>query len=197
MRHQCNSDPTTQENSNIDLVVASLSGQVQPFMVSHLLTSNSEYQKESFGKFVPSDNEILLLGESTHGTEEYYQVRQQLTMHLIESRGYRVVFIEAEWPDVFYVNQYITNADPRIGSAAEALSHIQGMSLLVNALESFWLGSGKHMWQNQVIIDLVEWMKEFNKRANYSLEKMAYVFGTCWRAEFNLYCCCACSFLRN
>jgi hypothetical protein len=127
MRHQCNSYPTQQENGNIDNVVASLSGQVQPFMLSHLLTTNSEYQKDHFAQFVPFDNEILLLGESTHGTEEYYQIRQQLTMHLIESRRYRVLFIEAEWPDVFFVNQYVTNADVRIGSAMEALSHIQGM----------------------------------------------------------------------
>jgi erythromycin esterase-like protein len=33
------------------------------------------------------------------------------------------------------------------------------------------------MWQNQVIIDLVEWMRDYNKRVNFALDKMAYIFG--------------------
>jgi erythromycin esterase-like protein len=66
------------------------------------------------------------MGESTHGTEEYYLVRQHLTRFLIEHKNYRVVLIEAEWPDVYIVNQYITTKTGLYSQAKEALSNIQG-----------------------------------------------------------------------
>ena len=54
---------------------------------------------------IQSDNEIVLLGECTHGTEEFYEIRSDISKNLIMDYGYRVIFIEAEWPDVYRVNR--------------------------------------------------------------------------------------------
>ena len=58
-------------------------------------------------KKIPENNEITLLGESTHGTSEFYDIRSSITKSLIENREYTILLIEAEWPDIYRVNTYI------------------------------------------------------------------------------------------
>ena len=48
-------------------------------------------------KKIPKNNEVLLLGESTHGTEEFYQLRSDLTKYLIENENYNIVLFETDW----------------------------------------------------------------------------------------------------
>jgi erythromycin esterase-like protein len=50
---------------------------------------------------------IVLLGEATHGTAEFYQARAAITQHLIEHHGFRIVAVEADWPDAAYIDRYI------------------------------------------------------------------------------------------
>ena len=50
---------------------------------------------------------VVLLGESTHGTEEFYDLRAALTMKLVREKGFNVVCLEADWPDMEGVNEYI------------------------------------------------------------------------------------------
>ena len=53
------------------------------------------------------DAQIVLLGEATHGTAEFYQARAAITQHLIEHHGFRIVAVEADWPDAAYIDRYI------------------------------------------------------------------------------------------
>jgi len=53
------------------------------------------------------DARIVLLGEATHGTAEFYQARAAVTQHLIEHHGFRIVAVEADWPDAAYIDRYI------------------------------------------------------------------------------------------
>ena len=55
---------------------------------------------------IPDDREVVLLGESTHGTEEFYRVRAAVTKLLVTERGFRAVVLEAEWPMMERVNEY-------------------------------------------------------------------------------------------
>lgn len=50
---------------------------------------------------------VVLLGESTHGTEEFYDLRAAITMKLVRERGFNIVALEADWPDMEGVNDYI------------------------------------------------------------------------------------------
>ena len=50
---------------------------------------------------------VVLLGEATHGTAEFYQARAAITQHLIEHHGFRVVAVESDWPDAAMIDRYI------------------------------------------------------------------------------------------
>src|SRR6187402_3571025 len=90
---------------------------------------------------------IVLLGESTHGTREFYQLRAALTRKLIARHGFSALAIDADWPDVHPVDRYLRG----LGDAESA----------AGALASFdrfpaW------RWRNAEVAELVEWMHGYN-----------------------------------
>jgi erythromycin esterase-like protein len=96
------------------------------------------------------DAKYVLLGESSHGTSEYYTFRAELTKRLIKEKGFSVIAVEGDWPSCQSINRYIKN----IGSPPSDVRE---------ALESFnrW---PTWMWANQEIIELVQWLKDFNQQ---------------------------------
>ena len=48
-----------------------------------------------------------LIGESSHGTHEFYEARAEITKWLIEEKGFCAVAAEADWPDAYRVNRYV------------------------------------------------------------------------------------------
>lgn len=53
------------------------------------------------------DAQVVLLGEATHGTSEFYRFRARITRELILRRGFRIVAVEADWPDAAVVDRYV------------------------------------------------------------------------------------------
>ena len=51
------------------------------------------------------DARVVLLGEATHGTHEFYRMRADITAALVEQKGFSVVAVEADWPDAYRVNR--------------------------------------------------------------------------------------------
>ena len=49
---------------------------------------------------------LVLLGEASHGTHEFYRARAQITQRLIREKGFSAVLVEADWPDACRVNQH-------------------------------------------------------------------------------------------
>jgi len=49
---------------------------------------------------------IVLLGEASHGTHEFYRARADISQRLIEELGFRAVAVEADWPDAYRVNHF-------------------------------------------------------------------------------------------
>lgn len=96
---------------------------------------------------VVGDARIVLIGESTHGTREFYEARAEITKWLIEEKGFCAVAAEADWPDAYRVNRYV-RGEGADGSADEALS----------GFERFpgW------MWRNTAVRDFVGWLKAHN-----------------------------------
>ncbi len=96
---------------------------------------------------VIGDARIVLIGESTHGTREFYEARAEITKWLIEEKGFCAVAAEADWPDAYRVNRYV-RGEGADGSADEALS----------GFERFpgW------MWRNTAVRDFVGWLKAHN-----------------------------------
>ncbi|HEV8618302.1 MAG TPA: erythromycin esterase family protein [Candidatus Udaeobacter sp.] len=94
---------------------------------------------------------LVLLGEASHGTHEFYFERATITKRLIAEKGFTVLAIEADWPDAARVHRYVrcTSEHP---NAREALSGFRRFPT--------W------MWRNAVVVDFVEWLRGFNKDAD-------------------------------
>ena len=90
---------------------------------------------------------FVLLGEATHGTQEFYTERARITRALIERRGLRAIAVEADWPDAYRVNRYVRCAsDDR--DATESLDGFRRFPT--------W------MWRNSAIVEFVEWLRDYN-----------------------------------
>ncbi|MFV9616697.1 MAG: erythromycin esterase family protein, partial [Gammaproteobacteria bacterium] len=53
------------------------------------------------------DSRLVLLGEASHGTAEFYDMRARITRALIEKKGFNIVAVEADWPDAASINSFI------------------------------------------------------------------------------------------
>ena len=107
-----------------------------------------------------NDKRFILLGEASHGTEEFYYWRSVITKHLIEENVISFVAVEGDWDALYQVNLYV-----------------KGLSDKNNAreiLESFsrW---PEWMWSNYVFLDLVEWIRDYN--SNLDFDEMVGVYG--------------------
>ena len=73
------------------------------------------------------DSRLVLIGEATHGTSEFYRMRREITKRLIAEQGFRFVALEADWPDAARVDQYVRRLTPADGHRWEAflpISHL-------------------------------------------------------------------------
>ncbi|KAK5822232.1 putative erythromycin esterase [Linnemannia elongata] len=99
---------------------------------------------EKFDRF--QDARLILIGDASHGTSEFYTARAAITKRLVERFGFNIVAAEADWPDAHSVDQYVRHQTTV--SAAESL----------NAFQRFptW------MWRNQEFKEFIEWLHRHN-----------------------------------
>jgi erythromycin esterase-like protein len=94
------------------------------------------------------DSRVVLIGEASHGTEEFYRVRADLTAALIQQKSFNVVAVEADWPDAYRANRWARLvSDDR--DAAGALGNFRRFP--------------RWMWRNDVVVAFLEWLREFNR----------------------------------
>src|SRR5438874_10615527 len=68
-----------------------------------------------------ADAKVVLLGEATHGTAEFYQARAAITRRLIAQHGFSIVAVEADWPDAARIDRYVRppGSSPGVAPAQE------------------------------------------------------------------------------
>lgn len=93
-------------------------------------------------KNVIGDARIVALGEGTHGTKEFFQMKHRLVEFLATEMGFTYFAIEANMPEAYRVNEYLLTGQ---GDPAELL---EGMY--------FWT------WNTQEVLDMILWMRELN-----------------------------------
>ena len=93
------------------------------------------------------DARIVLLGEASHGTHEFYRERARITKRLIQERGFTAVAVEGDWPDAYRVNRFVRGAG-RDAGAEEALRGFRRFPT--------W------MWRNADVLDFVGWLRAHN-----------------------------------
>lgn len=93
------------------------------------------------------DARLVLLGEASHGTHDFYAIRADITRRLIAEKGFTAVAVEADWPDAHRVDRYV-RARGRDATAVEALAGFQRFP--------------QWMWRNEVVVEFAEWLRERN-----------------------------------
>jgi erythromycin esterase-like protein len=95
------------------------------------------------------DARIVLIGEASHGTDEFYRLRADITAALIQDRGFTIVAAEADWPDAYRVNRWVRQ--------------IPGDADAVTALSDF-TRFPRWMWRNEAVVQFISWLHEHNSR---------------------------------
>ena len=104
-------------------------------------------EAEAFGTFFDrfAEARVVLLGEATHGTSEFYRARAAVTRRLIEQHGFTIVAVEADWPDAARIDRYV-----RHRAAAQGPDE-------PFARFPTW------MWRNQDVHAFVDWLRRHNE----------------------------------
>jgi erythromycin esterase-like protein len=106
------------------------------------------------------DASLVLLGEATHGTSEFYAIRAEITKELITKKGFQTIGIEADWPDAYQVHRYIQGQK----TAETSMQALDGFKRFPQ-----W------MWRNTQMVDLVSWLYHYNEKL--SPEKKVGFYG--------------------
>ncbi|MFI9654346.1 protein-L-isoaspartate(D-aspartate) O-methyltransferase [Guyparkeria sp. GHLCS8-2] len=90
------------------------------------------------------DSRLVLIGEASHGTSEFYRARQRITGALIKEQGFDFVAIEGDWPDTARIDHYVRHAEYP---------------------PSEWTAFARFptwMWRNEEVRGFVDWLREHN-----------------------------------
>ena len=91
-----------------------------------------------------SDRRVVMLGEATHGTAEFYQARARITEMLVDRHGFNIVAVEADWPDASVYDAYV-----------------RGLPRPV-VPQSTFTRFPTWMWRNGQVADFLDRLKEIN-----------------------------------
>jgi len=96
---------------------------------------------------------IVMIGEASHGTEEFYEMRADITRRLITDHGFQFVSLESDWPDTYRLNRWVQR-DPssKDKTAEEALSDYTRFP--------------RWMWHNHVVADFAKWLRQHNEKVD-------------------------------
>jgi protein-L-isoaspartate(D-aspartate) O-methyltransferase len=122
-------------------------GQSLPELIAEAAESMPEIENPAFGRLFDrfADRRVVLLGEASHGTSEFYRARAAITRHLIREHGFTIVAVEADWPDAAVVDRYV-RLRPGPDRAEPPFQRFPT-----------W------MWRNIDVADLIGWMREHNE----------------------------------
>lgn len=112
------------------------------------------------------DTRLVLMGEATHGTMDFYQTRMALSKRLIAEKNFHAIAIEGEWTSAFFIHQFLQGQNG-LKEPKEALRGFNRFPL--------W------MWRNMPMIDFLQWLRQHNDNVKSPQKKIGF-FG------LDLYC---------
>jgi erythromycin esterase-like protein len=107
------------------------------------------------------ERRFVLLGESTHGTHEYYSWRDVISRELISRKGFNFIAVEGDWQSIYRLNEYVKHRTPKEQTARSVMAQLTRWPM--------W------MWANQEFADLLEWIRNHN--ISLPPERRVGVFG--------------------
>jgi len=132
---------------------------VLPELIAKAAEPLSDINDPAFGGMFDrfGDAKVVLLGEASHGTSEFYRARAAISRRLVERHGFNTIAVEADWPDAATIDRYVRHRPWREGE--------------LTAFERFptW------MWRNREFDGFIHWMREHNEQRPY--EQMTGFYG--------------------
>ncbi|MDE2982046.1 MAG: erythromycin esterase family protein [Gemmatimonadota bacterium] len=110
------------------------------FEGSHLSLPHSDL---GFLRGIVGDARVVSLGENTHGTRDFFEMKARVLRFLAEEMGFTAFAIEATWPEARRLDHYVRTGE---GDAAELLSGLY-----------FWT------WNTESVLEMIEWMRDHNE----------------------------------
>lgn len=100
---------------------------------------------------------IVLIGESSHGTSEFYRMRARITQALIQHKQFDFVAVEADWPDAYRIHDFVTHKERKEPHEWKAFARFPT-----------W------MWRNQEVLDFIHWLREFNLLQRHASHRVGF-----------------------
>ncbi|MBD2465661.1 erythromycin esterase family protein [Oscillatoria sp. FACHB-1407] len=132
------------------MAIATLVDAIQ--QVAHPFTGERQYYDQLLDAI--GDAQLVLIGEASHGTHEFYQHRAELTKRLIQEKGFVAVAVEADFPNADRVDRFVRGVSNDT-TPMEALGEFQDFP--------------QWMWRNVDVLHFVDWLQQYNDtRPSYS-----------------------------
>jgi erythromycin esterase len=96
------------------------------------------------------DRRLVLMGEASHGTHEYYRWRFKMSRYLIKEKDFNFIAVEGDWASIYRLNKYVRNLEGAASSARDVLRDFKRWP--------------QWMWSNTDILEMAEWLREYNDR---------------------------------
>lgn len=121
-------------------IVTWLKGKCLPFDTPK---AESGFADLAYLKDIVVDARVVALGEATHGTKEFFQMKHRILEYLVNEMGFNTFAMEAGWPESNLLNDYVITGQ---GDPARLLS-----------------GLGYWVWNTQEVLDMIRWMRRHNE----------------------------------
>ncbi len=105
---------------------------------------------------IAADKRLVLMGEASHGTHEYYVWRDSISRELISRHGFQFIAVEGDWASLYELNRYVKNMPGAAQNAGEVLKGLDRWP--------------QWMWGNEEVMALAEWLRDYNDGRPESLK---------------------------
>ncbi|MGV3484798.1 MAG: protein-L-isoaspartate(D-aspartate) O-methyltransferase [Planctomycetaceae bacterium] len=103
------------------------------------------------------DARLVLIGEASHGTSEFYRIRAEITKAFVQQKGFQFVAVEADWPDAYRIHDFVTHRWREEPHDWESFARFPT-----------W------MWRNHEVLDFIHWLREFNLHRHTTAERVGF-----------------------
>ena len=133
-------------------------GRTLPEWVAEAAEPLPELSDPAFGRLFDrfASCRVVLLGEATHGTAEFYRARAAITRRLVENHGFTLVAVEADWPDAAAIDRHVRHRPPRAGA------------------EPPFQRFPTWMWRNTEVAALIDWVRAHNERRTDAAHQVGF-----------------------
>src|SRR5918996_360243 len=102
---------------------------------------------------------LVLLGEASHGSHEFYRERAEITKRLIAEKAFTAVAVEADWPDAYRVKRYVQG----VGDGKNAADALAGFKRFPT-----W------MWRNVDVLHFLRWLRAHNDALSDNTQRVGF-----------------------